>query len=61
MRQGVPVVAVGVKVFVYCFALSCSPDFVLTESEECVTSSVGWVVLIDFLDFTVRLRKAKAT
>src|SRR6266850_2380315 len=50
MAQGIPVVAVGVKVFVYSFALLCSPGFVFAESEERVASSVGWVVFIDFLN-----------
>src|SRR6267142_69093 len=59
--QGIPVVAIGVKVFVYSFALLGSPDFVFTESKECITSSVGRVIFINFLDFAIGLRKAKAT
>src|SRR6266850_6162636 len=59
--QGIPVVAFSVEVFIYCFALPSSPDFVFTESEECITSSVSRVVFIYFLNFAVCLCKAKAT
>ena len=55
VRQGVPVIAFTVKVFVYCFTLFSSPNFFLTEYEECIAFSIGWVVLVDFLDFAVSL------
>ena len=59
--QGVPVVAFTVKVFVYCFTLSGSPDVVLAESKERISSSVSWVVFVDFLDFAIGLCKAKTS
>src|SRR6267142_6407618 len=61
VAQGVPVIAVGVEMFVYSFALLGSPDFVFTESEECITSSVGWIVFIDFLNSAVGLRKVETS
>ena len=59
MAQGVPVIAVGVEVFVYSFALSGNPEFFFTESEERVSSSVSRIVFIDFLNSAVGLRKAE--
>ena|SRR6266850_3788557 len=61
VAQGVPVVVVGVKVFVYSFALSGSPDFVFTVSEECISSLIGWIVFVDFLNFAIGFCKAEAT
>jgi len=61
VAQGVPVIAVGVEIFVYSFALLGSPDFVFTKSEERVASSVGWIIFIDFLDSAVGLREAETT
>ena len=54
-------VAVGVEVFVYSFAPLSSPDFVFTKSEEHISSSVGWVIFIDFLNSAIGLRKAETT
>ena len=59
MAQGVPVVGVGVEVFVYSFALLGRPSFFFAKSEERISSAVGWVVFINFLDSAVSLCKAK--
>jgi len=59
MREGIPVIAFIVKVFVYCFALLCSPDIVFTESEECISSLIGWVIALDHLDFGVVFSETK--
>jgi len=57
--QGVPDVAFSVEVFIYSFTLFGSPDLVFAESEERISSLVGWVVFINFLDFAISLCKAK--
>src|SRR6266850_6750087 len=61
MAQGIPVIAVGVEVFVHSFALLSTPNFVLTVSKERITSSVGWVVFVDLLNSAIGLRKAETT
>jgi len=61
VAQGVPVVGIGVEMFVYSFALLGSPSFFFAESEERISSAVGWIVFIDFLNSTVVLCKAKAS
>src|SRR6267142_6299363 len=61
VAQGVPVIGVGVEVFVYPFALLGCPSFFFTESEERVSSAVGWIVFVDLLDPTVVLCKAKTS
>ena len=61
VAQGVPVVGVGVEVFVYSFALLGRPGFFFTKSEERISSAISRVVFVDFLDSAVVLCKAKAT
>src|SRR6266850_262034 len=61
VAQGEPVIGVGVEVFVYSFALLGSPGFFFTKSKECVSSSVSWIVFIDFLDSAVVLCKAETS
>jgi len=61
VAQGVPVIGVGVEVFVYPFRFLGRPSFFFAKSEECISSTISWVVLVDFLDSAVVLCKAKAT
>jgi len=61
VAQGVPVIGVGVKVFIYSFALFGSPDFFFTKPEERISSSIGWVVFIDLLDSAIGFRKTEAS
>src|SRR6266850_6722133 len=58
VAQGVPVVGVGVEVFVYSFALLGSPGFFFAKSKERVSSSVSRIVFVDFLNSAVVLCKA---
>src|SRR6266850_432268 len=48
VAQGIPVVGVGIEMFIYSFALLGSPSFFFAESEERISSAVGWIVFIDF-------------
>jgi len=61
MAQGVPVIGVGVEVFVYSFALLGRPSFFFAKSKECVSSTISQIVFIDFLNSAVVLRKAEAS
>src|SRR6266850_2118384 len=61
VAQGVPVVGVGVEVFVYSFALLGRPSFFFTKSEERVSSAISRIVFVDFLDSAVVLCKAKTS
>jgi len=61
VAQGVPVVGVGVEMFVYSFALLGSPSLFFTKSKERISSAVGWIVFIDLLDSAVVLCKAKTS
>jgi len=55
VAQGIPVVGVGVEVFVYSFALSGRPGFFFAESKERISSAIGQVVFVNFLNSAVVL------
>jgi len=60
VAQSIPIIGIGVEVFVYSFALLGSPDFFFAESKECISSLVSWIVFVDFLNSVVGFRKTEA-
>jgi len=61
MTQGVPVIGVGIEVFVYSFALLGSPSFFFAKSEERISSAISRIIFINFLNSAVAFQKAEAS